>query len=313
MTGEVYLAKDLKYGHDVVAKTEPSCVTPSELEHEHRVLCQLDGIIGIPKVHWFGYGTRCNTLILDRLGPSLEDVFNSCHRSFCLNTIASIADQLVSLLSNTFTCVMIVVQICCLQRVHTRHIIHRDLQPGNILVGVGDKAHIIYLIDFSLSKQYRDPRTHIHIKPNDTSSFIGTLAFASINSHLGLELGRRDDLESLVYLLIYLVRGSLPWVHLETMSAVLDMKRNTDELCRELPGEFRRMLDYLHGLAFQARPDYDYLQSLVRKLCLHSPETNIDLPDWLKNQPRTTTVHQLHVTDLASLALTRVLQDEGDL
>ncbi|OJA19171.1 hypothetical protein AZE42_13954, partial [Rhizopogon vesiculosus] len=119
--------------------------------------------------------------------------------------------------------------------------------------------------------------------PGHTTSFIGTPAFASINSHLGLELGRRDDLESLVYLLIYLVRGCLPWLNREiaTDSTVLDMKLNMDELCRELPCEFRHMLDYLRGLAFHAKPNYDYLRALVQKLRPSSSEAEAAIPDWL--------------------------------
>jgi len=104
--GEVYRASDLVYGYNIAVKIEPESIIPSVLKHEHHVLCQLDGITGIPRVHWFGYEARYNTLILDYLGPSLEDVFNSCCRSFSLNTIALIANQLVSLSNRTFTCIM---------------------------------------------------------------------------------------------------------------------------------------------------------------------------------------------------------------
>lgn len=101
--GEVYRASDLLNGHDVAVKIESEDIVPSFLEHEHHILRQLDGITGIPRVHWFGEEGRYNALILDCLGPSLEDVFNFCHRSFSLNTIALIADQLVSLSNSTFT------------------------------------------------------------------------------------------------------------------------------------------------------------------------------------------------------------------
>jgi serine/threonine protein kinase len=101
--GEVYRASDLVYDHDVAVKIEPESIIPSVLKHEHHVLRQLDGITGIPRVHWFGYEARYNTLILDYLGPSLEDVFNICYRSFSLNTIALITDQLASLSNRTFT------------------------------------------------------------------------------------------------------------------------------------------------------------------------------------------------------------------
>lgn len=278
------------------------------MKHEYRVLRQLDGVTGIPKVHWFGYEARYNALILDFLGPSLEDVFNSCCRSFSLNTIVLIADQLVSPSNNYYfphPVMIYAVQICRLQDIHTRDLIHRDLKPRNILIGAGNNAHIIYLVDFGLSKQYRDPNTHIHITPGHTTSFIGTPAFASINSHLRLELGRRDDLESLVYLLMYLVRGFLPWMDRKITSdaMVLDMKRDMDELCRELPHEFRHMLDYLRGLAFHAKPNYDYLRALIRKIP-RSSEVEDALPDWLLKTKSETNV--LHQSDTTSTALQNV-------
>src|ERR1700710_2195815 len=135
---------------------------------------------------------------------------------------------------------MYVVQICRLQHIHTRNFIHRDLKPRNVLVGAGNNAHIIYLVDFNLSKQYRNLNTHVHIMPGHTTSFIGTPAFASINGHLGLELGRRDDLESLIYLLICLVGGCLPWLGFEPTSdsTVLDINAMWMNCVASFPASF---------------------------------------------------------------------------
>ena len=172
-----------------------------------------------------------------------------------------------------------------------------------MLVGVGNNANIIYLVDFSISEQYRNPDTHVHIIPSPAAdSFVGTPAFASINSHLGIELGRRDDLESLVYILIYLFRGCLPWLDGEVASAnmALNMKRDIDELCHNLPGEFRQMLDHLRSLAFHAKPNYDYLRALVRKLRTYSSGAQDVFPDWLlEARAETSVLHRLDTITVA--------------
>jgi serine/threonine protein kinase len=99
------------------------------------------------------------------------------------------------------------VQLRRLQYIHTHHFIHRDLKPSNIVMGTGSQTNLVYLIDFGLSKEYRDPNTRKHIPCNEGLGFIGTTTFASVNSHMGLELGRRDDLESLAYILFYFLWG----------------------------------------------------------------------------------------------------------
>ncbi|KAJ8591588.1 kinase-like protein, partial [Rhizopogon salebrosus TDB-379] len=196
--GEVYRASDLMSGQNVAVKIEPADVTSSALEHEHRVLLHLSGISSIqaPGVHWSGKEVRYNVLVFDYLGPLLEEVFNTCQRSFSINTVALIAEQLIS----------------SLQYIHTRNIVHQGVKPANILIGIRKNTHLVYLMDFSLAKQYRDPRMHTHITFHCHSPFIGTPAFASVNSHLGANLGRWDDLELLTYLLSYLLSGSLPWL-----------------------------------------------------------------------------------------------------
>jgi serine/threonine protein kinase len=156
-----------------------------------------------------------------------------------------------------------------LQHIHSRNFIHRDLKPSNIVMGSGKQASVVYLIDFGLSKQFRDPNTHRHIPYIDAIGFTGSAIFASIHSHLGRELGRRDDLESLAYILIYFLRGSLPWQGL----GHLDIAKNKEEissleLCHGFPVEFGSFLDYSRSLLFDAKPDYHYLFDLFNNLLL---------------------------------------------
>ena len=105
---------------------------------------------------------------------------------------------------------MCYVQLCHLQYIYSCNFIHHDLKPSNIILGIGNRTNLVYLIDFGLLKEFWDPNTRKHIPYNDGLGFTGTPTFASINSHLGLELGRQDDLESLAYLLFYLLWGFLP-------------------------------------------------------------------------------------------------------
>lgn len=98
-----------------------------------------------------------------------------------------------------------------LEFMHNRNFIHRDLKPDNFLIGFGDKQNVINLVDFGLAKKYKDVKTGKHIAETAKGSFHGTARYASVNSHLGLEQSRRDDLESIGLIMIYFLKGSLPW------------------------------------------------------------------------------------------------------
>ena len=134
-------------------------------------------------------------------------------------------------------------------------------------MGVGKHADLVYLIDFGLSKEFRDPNTHLHIPYKDALGLTGTATFASIHSHLGVELGRRDDLESLAYILIYFLCGSLPWEGL-SYHLIVASKQNTStlDLCHGLPVEFRVLLEYARSLSFDVKPDYGHLSHLFDEL-----------------------------------------------
>src|SRR5258708_20281546 len=119
---------------------------------------------------------------------------------------------------------MCYVQLHCLQYIHSCNFIHHDLKPSNIVLGVSNQTNLVYLIDFGLLKEFQDPNTHKHIPYNNGLGFTGTPTFTSINSHLGLELGRQDDLESLTYLLFYLLWGFLPCQGLRKGKAIQEQK-----------------------------------------------------------------------------------------
>ena len=158
-------------------------------------------------------------------------------------------------------------QLRRLEYIHSRNYIHRDLKPSNIAMGLGVHSNVVYLIDFGLSKEYRDPITYKHIPSKTSLGLTGTATFASINSHLGLELGRRDDLESLAYVLIYFLRGSLPWQHLSGSKDIVKHKRaRSSKLCHGLLAEFSIFLEYSRSLGFEDKPDYGYINDIFKNL-----------------------------------------------
>lgn len=171
---------------------------------------------------------------------------------------------------------------------HSRGFVHRDLKPANLVMGIGNKAGVVYLIDFGLSKQFRDPKTHIHIPFSNSDAahrLTGSAVFASIHSHLGQELGRRDDLESLAYILIYFLRGSLPWQTRQSLNeedSILKIKQQitVQELCLGLPVEFLKFLNYTHSLSFDDKPDYGYLCDLFEHLLIRKGFQNGLSFDW---------------------------------
>ena len=150
------------------------------------------------------------------------------------------------------------------------------------MLGLHPYSDTLHIIDFGLAKQYRDPCTHIHTKYRTDLSPIGTARYSSINAQSGFELSRRDDLESLSYILIYFLRGSLPWQDLpgsmkRKQTLMLDMKKaiTPQILCEGLPVEFEFILDHARKLKFEQRPNYRYLRGLVRKL-LSKQEPTVD-------------------------------------
>ncbi len=136
--------------------------------------------------------------------------------------------------------------------VHSRSFIHRDIKPDNFLMGLGKKANQVHIIDFGLAKKYRDPKSHLHIPYRENKNLTGTARYASINTHLGIEQSRRDDMESLGYVLMYFLRGSLPWQGLKAATKrqkyekISEKKMATpvEVLCKGFPLEFVTYFQY---------------------------------------------------------------------
>ncbi|KAJ3202196.1 serine/threonine protein kinase, partial [Entophlyctis luteolus] len=161
-----------------------------------------------------------------------------------------------------------------IEYIHSKNFIHRDIKPDNFLMGLGRRGNQVNVIDFGLAKKYRDPKTHLHIPYKENKNLTGTARYVSINTHLGVEQSRRDDLESLGYVLMYFMRGSLPWQGLKAATKkqkydrIMEKKMTTpaDHLCRGFPNEFVAYLNYTRSLRFDDKPDYSYLRKIFRDL-----------------------------------------------
>lgn len=170
---------------------------------------------------------------------------------------------------------------------------HRDVKPDNFLIGVGANAHVIYIIDFGLAKHYCNPKNGMHIPYRDKKSLTGTARYASLNTHNGIEQSRRDDLECLGYILVYFMKGSLPWQGLqakdrkEKYEKIRLRKANTtiDKLCEGMPGEFATYIKYCRSLKFEEAPNYAYARKLFEKRFAEEKYTTDYQFDWviLKN------------------------------
>ncbi|KAJ7629727.1 casein kinase I [Mycena polygramma] len=270
--GDIYLGTNTISGEEIAIKVEPVTTKYPQLEYESKVYRCLAGGVGVPFARWFGTEGGYNILVLDLLGPSLEDLFNFCHRKFSLKTVLLLADQLIPRI----------------EYMHSRHFMHRDIKPDNFVMGVGRRGNQVNIIDFGLTKKFRDPKTHVHIPFRENKRLTGTARYSSINTHLGVEQARRDDLESLAYVLIYFLRGELPWQGLEAATKrkkydrIMEMKMTTptDLLCRGLPKEFGIFLDYTRALRFDDKPDYEYLRNLFRDVFVREGYQYDYIFDW---------------------------------
>ncbi|XP_023163168.1 casein kinase I [Drosophila hydei] len=256
--GEIYQGINTQDGKDVAVKIEAIDVKYPLLRYEAKVYEQIGPHAGLPALLHYGSEKRFNALVMELLGPSLEDLFNLCKRHFTLKTVLMLADQL----------------LMRLECVHQHSFIHRDVKPDNFLMGLGKNCNKLYMIDFGLAKRYQDPDRCQHIPYREDRNLTGTARYASINAQRGVEQSRRDDLESLSYCIMYFNLGKLPWQGIvapnkqQKYEKILEMKRSMciDEICKSWPVEFALFMKYTRNLRFQDEPDYVYLRQLFRLL-----------------------------------------------
>ena len=251
---DIYAGINILTKEKVAIKVEERYKMDKNLETECYFLFSLKGL-GIPKVISFGHNKEYDILVMPLLGKSLHEIQSTKNFNFEFKDICLMAIQIIERI----------------QWVHSQKIIHRDIKPDNFLIGLDD-PNIIYLIDFGLSKKYRSSITGNHIKCTRIKKFVGSLRYASINALRLREQSRRDDLESIGYMLIYLIKGKLPWDNIKidnkrtSYLKFSQYKKNISPklLCNNLPEEFLDYVKYVRNLNFEDEPDYNYLKSLFQ-------------------------------------------------
>ncbi|KAG1831548.1 kinase-like domain-containing protein [Suillus variegatus] len=264
--GTVFLGVHTVAGKEVAIKLEPAIARNSPLKQESKVYKTLMGGPGVPWIMWSGKHGDYNVMVIDLLGPSLEDLFKMCSRHFTMKTVLQLADQLLSRL----------------EFIHSRDFVHRDVKPANFVMGTDRAEHLVNVIDFGLAKKFRDPKTSAHIPYRQ-------------DNHHGVECSRRDDLESLAYMLVYFLRGTLPWRKIkgatvaETWDAIRDKKLEAASvLTVGLPVEFEIFFNYARGLEFEDLPDYVGLRDLFKGLAKTMKIEYNEVYDWTIPSRRTT-------------------------
>ncbi|KAI0070783.1 casein kinase I isoform alpha [Panus rudis PR-1116 ss-1] len=267
--GKVFLGHTLDSSRqNVTIKFKPRSVDEPQLYHEYEMYKSLEGGIGIPSLLWFGTERDHTALVTQLLGPTLERVFNTCHHQFSLTTVISLADQMLSRI----------------EYLHSRDIIHRDLKPENFLIGTGSEQSTIYLIDFGLSTYYHDRLRGRHIPYAEKFDVTGTARYLSINGHLGMEQSHQDDLESLALILIYFLRGSLPWQGLLGQPDLVVNEKLAipmEDLCSGLSTKFATFLNYARSLGFHENPDYNYICKLFSDVLMRQGLSKMPTFNWI--------------------------------
>jgi casein kinase 1 len=273
--GEIYSGEDTRTHQRVAVKLENFRTRVPQLSYESKLYTIFSGGIAIPKLHWYGTEDRHNVMVIDLLGKSLEDLFVACGHRFSLKTVLMLADQMLS----------------CLEYIHNKNFIHRDVKPDNFMMGLGDASNQVFIIDFGLAKKYRDPHTHDHITYVDGKSLTGTARYASVGALRGIEQSRRDDLESLGFVWLYLLRGSLPWMGLtgrdqkQKHERICDVKSRTtfEELCRGFPVEFVHYFRSVRNLRFAEKPNYTEFRAMFHALFIREGFVYDYKYDWVRD------------------------------
>ena len=272
--GCVFQGTNILDNSDIAIKVESKNAKCHLLEQESNFLSILKGY-GIPEIKSYGRSGKFYILVQELLGKNIAQIKKSI-KILSLTDIAMLAIQIIDRI----------------EYIHSKYIIHRDIKPENFTVGLNNNS-IIYIIDFGISRKYKSSRTGKHLKFSLTGKMFGTVRYVSYNGSRGVEQSRRDDLESIGYMLVYLAKGILPWQTLKMNAQnikkkyleMLYLKKflTPEKICEGLPKEFSEYLKYCRNLAFEQDPNYEYLRSLFKNILMERNQIKDIKFSWVEN------------------------------
>ena len=235
--GQVYKAENIRTGELVAIKIEPKSGDNKSLKSEAKIYQYLAKLDGFPQLKWYGSSDKVTYLVTDLLDHSISDLVEKGGR---------IEMEIVLLLGKQM--------IQRLQVLHNHFLLHRDIKPQNFMLNV--TTNKLYLIDFGFCKRYNYDGNHI--EEGTINKIIGTPNFVSVNVHKGLEPSRRDDVESCIYIMIYMLFGKLFWDKETDIKNVCFTKEQLTNVEKTIiPGFLKRILNYVRTLKFDECPNYD--------------------------------------------------------
>lgn len=273
----VYLINDVKSNEKYAIKIGEKNSTSGVLLSKEAIILKKIRVVGFPNFKYFGTQNEYNMLIMELLGQSLEKKFEIRNKIFSLKTACMLGIQMIDRI----------------EYLHYNKLLHGDIKPGNFTLGLGSKSHIVHLIDFGFSKKYWNSKRKCHIPFIKSKQFVGNPRFCSLNILRRFELSRRDDLESIGYVIMYFIRGSLPWQNVrannidEAIRKVSEKKLiiRVKELCAGFPPELATFISYTRNLEFTEAPDYNYLRYLLKNIIKNTGSTIDFYYDWCTEKP----------------------------
>lgn len=243
--GALYQGKNIRTGELIAVKIEKRTEqSTNTLKYEANVYNYLKDVEGFIRLKWFGKDEKYNYLVINFLGNSLKNITNYTENN--LELVLHFGKKIINKLMT----------------LHENNIIHRDIKPDNILLNADNSFEDIFLIDFSFCKKYIKSDLK-HISEKKINNIIGSINYISLNVHNLTEPSRRDDLESVVYVLIYLYFGKLDWENSMSLGNICEMKKNII-FNENIPDCFRNIMSHIRTLEFDERPNYFYIIDLLK-------------------------------------------------